>query len=195
MANVPQTGTLNSEVIRNVGGALPWLARLPKRPELPEPGWFTPTNLTATSSHELRHAIEGLARSLRERHDAVWTVASRMMDKLQAEIESTERGAIMDPEGTGVQALEETEEYFPHRMRGVVRHPGRSRALGRCGGARSRRLPGLGALEGLVCRYRVVVSASSLAVDDQRWRTRSNYRAHIHQWRGFDFLTGRRMNS
>ena len=112
MANVPQTGTLNSEVIRNVGGVLPWLARLPKRPELPEPGWFTPTNLTATSSHELRNAIEGLARNLRERHDAVWTVASRMMDKLQAEIESTERGAIMDPEGTGVQALEEAEEYF-----------------------------------------------------------------------------------
>ena len=112
MANHPETGVFDSEVIRNVGGALPWLARMPKQPELPNPGWFTPGNLTAVSSHEARQAVEGLARSLRKRHDAVSTVASPMMDKLQAEVESTKPGTIMDPEGTGVQALEESEQYF-----------------------------------------------------------------------------------
>ena len=38
MANHPETGVFDSEVIRNVGGALPWLARMPKQPDLPDSG-------------------------------------------------------------------------------------------------------------------------------------------------------------
>ena len=109
MASVVESASSTGEVIRNVGRVLPWLVRTSD--EL-DRSWFTPTNLTRASSRETLKALAVLERNLRRRRDAVTTVASGMMNKLQEEIESTTPGTIMDPAGTGVQALEEVEEYF-----------------------------------------------------------------------------------
>ena len=104
-----ETAASATDVIRNVGRLLPWLVRTSDEPDGRR---YTCIRLTQASSHETRAAVDALRSNLRERYDAVTNVASRMMDKLQAEIESTPPGTIMDPEGTGVQALEEAEEYF-----------------------------------------------------------------------------------
>ena len=104
VASAPST----SEVICNVGRVLPWLVRAPHEPDR---GWFTSLNLARAPSRETKQALEALQHNLRKRHEA-FTSASGMMKKLQAEIESTTPGTIMDPSGTGVQALEEAEEYF-----------------------------------------------------------------------------------
>ena len=103
------TAASATDVIRNVGRLLPWLVRTSDEPDRRR---YTCMHLTQASSRETRAAVDALMSNLRERYDAVTNVASRMMDKLQAEIESTPPGTIMDPEGTGIQALEEAEEYF-----------------------------------------------------------------------------------
>jgi len=103
------TAASATDVIRNVGRLLPWLVRTSDEPDCRR---YTCMNLTEASSRETRAAVDALMSNLRERYDAVTNVASRMMDKLQAEIESMPPGTIIDPEGTGIQALEEAEEYF-----------------------------------------------------------------------------------
>ena len=109
MGNAVDAAASATDVIRNVGRLLPWLVRTSDEPDGRR---YTCIHLTRASSHETRAAVDALRRNLRDRYDAVTNVASRMMDKLQAEIESMPPGTIMDPEGTGVQALEEAEEYF-----------------------------------------------------------------------------------
>ena len=53
-----------------------------------------------------------------------------MMDKLRAEVEATPPGTVMDPNGVGVQAFEETEGYFRNEcdelraIRGALEHSG-----------------------------------------------------------------------
>lgn len=109
MGNAVDAVASTTDVIRNVGRLLPWLVRTSDEPDGRR---YTCIHLARASSHETRAAVDALMSNLRERYDAVTNVASRMMDKLQAEIESTLPGTIMDPEGAGVQALEEAEEYF-----------------------------------------------------------------------------------
>jgi hypothetical protein len=96
-------------VIRNVGRLLPWLVRTSDEPDR---NWYTRIHLTQASSQETTAAVAALIGNLRKRYDTLTTVASRMMEKLRAEVESTPSSTTMDPEGTGVQALEEAEEYF-----------------------------------------------------------------------------------
>ena len=103
------TAPPNGEAIRNVGRVLPWLARMPGQPDR---NWFTPDNLVRTSDPETREALVALERNLGERHDSLCAAFTAMTDKLRAELESTVPGTVMDPDGTGVQALEEAEEYF-----------------------------------------------------------------------------------
>lgn len=134
MANVIESASPTSEVIYNVGRVLPWLVRTP-----PEPGrsWFTSLNLTQAASRETKNALEALQDNLRKRHEALATIASGMMDKLQAEIESTTPGTIMDPAGVGVQALEDAEKYFRieceelSSIRDALARSGGSEAYGR----------------------------------------------------------------
>ncbi len=109
MASVVESTPPTSEVISNVGRVLPWLFRTFDEPDR---SWFNPSNLARAPDPETRSALELLQRNLRKRHDAFTTIASGMMEKLQAEIESTTPGTTMDPAGTGVQALEDAEEYF-----------------------------------------------------------------------------------
>ena len=105
---------LNSDAIRNVGRVLPWLARLPGQPERQR---FRAGNLEWTSDDETRAAVAALERNLRERYDSVQGTISTMTDKLRTEVESAVPGTVLDPDGTGIQALEEAEEYFRSESR------------------------------------------------------------------------------
>lgn len=129
MASAVESAPSTSEVIYNVGRVLAWLARTPDEPDR---SWFTPSNLTRGTSRETRQALEILQHNLRKRHEVCTTIASGMMDKLQAEIESTPPGTIMDPEGSGVKTLEGVEEYFRVECEGLdsIRN-----ALDRSGGS------------------------------------------------------------
>ena len=100
---------LNSDAIRNVGRVLPWLARSPGRPDRER---FGTANLAGTPDGESRTAVAALERNLRERHDSVHAAISAMTEKLRVEVESAAADTVIDPDGTGVQALEEAEEYF-----------------------------------------------------------------------------------
>lgn len=100
---------LNSDAIRNVGQVLPWLDRLPDQPDVTR---FTPGDFAETWDRETREAVAVLERHLRKRHDSVNGAFSAMTDKLRAEVESAVPGTVLDPEGSGVQALEEAEKYF-----------------------------------------------------------------------------------
>ncbi len=100
---------LNGDAIRNVGQVLPWLAQLPGQPDREQ---FATVNLERSSDDETRIVVAALERNLRERHDSVHAAISAMTDKLRIEVESAVPGTVMDPDGTGVQALEEAEEYF-----------------------------------------------------------------------------------
>lgn len=100
---------LNGDAIRSVGRVLPWLARLPGQPDRER---FATGNLERSSDGETRTIVAALERNLRERHDSVHAAISVMADKLRIEVESAVPGTVMDPDGIGVQALEEAEEYF-----------------------------------------------------------------------------------
>jgi len=100
---------LNGDAIRNVGQLLPWLDRLPDPPDVTR---FTPGGYTDTRDRETREAVSVLERHLHKRHDSVNGAFSAMTDKLWTEVESAMPGTVLDPEGFGVQALEEAEEYF-----------------------------------------------------------------------------------
>ena len=109
MAGIREPATLNSDIVCHVGRILPWLADMPRQRD---PRWFTSKNLAQPTNLDIDNAVLGLARELRERREALTTAISQMTTKLKAEIESTQPGTIMDPEGTATQALEEAEEYF-----------------------------------------------------------------------------------
>lgn len=96
----------NSDAIRNVGQVLPWLAGTPDRAR------FSPGNLVRTTVRETRDAVADLKGSLRERHDSVGSAVSAMTDKLRTEVEAAPAGTTMDPDGSGVLALEEAEKHF-----------------------------------------------------------------------------------
>ena len=109
MASIREPSTLNSDIVCHVGRVLPWLAEKPGQSDM---SWFTARNLAHTSSRKIEAAVLSLAHELRERREAVTTAISQMTGKLKAEVESTEPGTIMDPDGTATQALEQAEEYF-----------------------------------------------------------------------------------
>ena len=96
----------NSDAIQSVGRVLPWLASIPDRSR------FAFDNLARTSDRETRDAVAGHERALRELHDSLDAAATAMMDKLRSEVEAAPAGTTMDPEGTGIQALEEAERFF-----------------------------------------------------------------------------------
>ena len=96
----------NSDAIRSVGRVLPWLAGIPDRSR------FASGNLARTSDREAPDAVADLERNLREKHDSVYSAIAAMTDKLRSEVQSAPAGTVLDPDGTGVQALEEAEEHF-----------------------------------------------------------------------------------
>ena len=100
---------LSGDAIRNVGQLLPWLDRLPDSPDLAR---FTPGEDADTCDSETREAVAVLERHLRKRHASVNGAFSAMTEKLWTEVESAAPGTVLDPEGSGVRALEEAEEYF-----------------------------------------------------------------------------------
>jgi len=100
---------LNSDAIRNVGQVLPWLDRLPGQPDVTR---FTPGDSIDIRDRDTREAVAVLERHLCKRQDSVNGAFSAMTEKLWAEVESAMPGTVLDPEGSGVQALEEAEEYF-----------------------------------------------------------------------------------
>lgn len=100
---------LNSDAIRNVGQVLPWLDRLPDQPDISR---FTPGDIAETSDRASREAVAVLERHFLKRHDSVNGAFSAMTEKLWTEVKSAMPGTVLDPEGSGVQALEEAEEYF-----------------------------------------------------------------------------------
>ena len=100
---------LNGDAIRNVGRVLPWLARLPGQPDMAQ---LSADDFAAASDRETREAVAILESSFRKRHESVNAVISAMTDKLRIEVESADPGTVLDPDGSGAQALEEAEKYF-----------------------------------------------------------------------------------
>ena len=127
MANASESVSSTGDAIRNVGRVLPWLAEIP---ESPDRARFTPERLLHSSDRETRRAVTRLERNLGERHDSINATVIAMMDKLRAEVEAIPPGTVMDPGGVGVQAFEETEEYFRSEIeelraiRGALEHSG-----------------------------------------------------------------------
>ena len=118
-----------------------------------------------------------------------------MMDKLQAEIESMPPGTIMDPEGAGVQALEEAEEYFRTEcdklcdIRDALERSGGSEAHGKAIIDQLDRVQ-FALHEG--CR---MVPGDALALADQRRHARSHHGANVHERRSVGFRSRRLMSS
>lgn len=106
---IPSSPLLDSDAIHSVGRVLPWLAEIPNSPDRTR---FTTDNLLRPSKRETRSAVAELERNFGERSKSIDHAAFAMMDKLRAEVEATPPGTVMDPQGIGVQAFEETEGYF-----------------------------------------------------------------------------------
>lgn len=127
MAIASEPVSPTGDAIRNVGRVLPWLAEFPERPD---PTRFTPDCLLRSSDRETRRAVTELERNLGERHESIDAAVITMMDKLRAEVEAAPPGTVMDPDGAGVQAFEETEGYFRNEsdelraIRGALDHSG-----------------------------------------------------------------------
>ena len=100
---------LNSEIIRDVGRALPWLAS--------EPG---PEPIRSGASAAKRSALlKAHAKGLRDRYDSLYPVIDRAGQKLAAAFEEMDPAEILDPEGEGTEALEGAEAHF-HAERGEL---------------------------------------------------------------------------
>lgn len=118
---------LDSDAIHSVGRVLPWLAQIPNGPDRVG---FTPDDLLRPSKRETRNAVAELERNLSERCKSIDPTVFAMMDKLRAEVEASPIGTVMDPDGVGVQAFEETEAYFRNEcdqlraIRGALEHSG-----------------------------------------------------------------------
>ena len=127
IASEPVSPTSNA--IRNVGRVLPWLAEFPKSPDRSR---FTPDCLLRSPDRETRRAVTELERDLGERYRSINAAVITMLDKLRAEVEAAPPGTVMDADGVGVQAFEETEEYFRSEcdelgaIRGALEHSGGS---------------------------------------------------------------------
>lgn len=106
MAVASAPHSLNGDAIQSVGRVLPWLAGIPDRSR------FASGNLARTSDRETRDAVTDLERKLRKQHDSVYAAITAMTVKLRIEVESAPADTVLDPDGTGVQALEEAEEHF-----------------------------------------------------------------------------------
>ena len=109
MAIASEPVSPTGDAIRNVGRVLPWLAEIPTGRERNR---ITSGDLLRPSNRETRNAVADLKRNLGERYKSVNSVIVTMIDKLRAEVEAAPAGTVLDPDGTGVEALEEAEEYF-----------------------------------------------------------------------------------
>ena len=100
---------LNSEIIRDVAQALPWLASEPA----PEP---IPPGVSAAKRSALLNAY---AKGLRDRYDSLYPVIDRAGQKLAAAFKELDLTENLDPDGEGTEALESAEAYF-HAQRGEL---------------------------------------------------------------------------
>ncbi|MDE0059438.1 MAG: hypothetical protein OXI22_12950 [Defluviicoccus sp.] len=107
---------LNGDAIQSIGRVLPWLARVPDQPDGSE---FALGNPAPTSEREAGEAAAALEGKLRKRHESLSAAFSAMTGKLRTEIQSAARDTVIDPDGAGVQALEEAEAYFRSERRGL----------------------------------------------------------------------------
>ncbi len=93
---------LSTEMIRDVGRALPWLVAEPRSESIP----------TGVLLREQTELLDAYAEDLRSRYDTLYPVINRSGHKLAAALKELDPASIVDPEGEGVDALENAEAYF-----------------------------------------------------------------------------------
>lgn len=116
MVAAPAPPPLNGDAIQSVGRVLPWLARMPDQPDGSE---FAPGNPARKSERAARKAATALEGKLRKRHESLSAAFSAVTGKLRAEIQLAASDTTIDPDGVGVQALEEAEAYFRSERGGL----------------------------------------------------------------------------
>ena len=97
---------LIAEMIRDVGRALPWLVAEPRSEPIP----------TGVSLREQTELPDAHAEGLRSRYDILYPVINRGGHRLAAAFKELDSASIVDPEGEGVEALEQAEAYFPAQL-------------------------------------------------------------------------------
>ena len=102
---------LTTEIIRDVGRVLPWLASEPRTEPIP----------TGMSAEERTRLLAVCAQGLRDRYDSLYPVVDRAGRKLMAELEELNPAELADPEGEGAAALERAESHFSSERADLAR--------------------------------------------------------------------------
>ncbi|MCY4231892.1 MAG: hypothetical protein OXF26_13665 [Alphaproteobacteria bacterium] len=102
---------LSTEMIRDLGRALPWLVAEPQSEPIP----------AGVSLCKRKDLLDAHAEGLRLRHDTLHPVIDRAGRKLAAAFKEQDPAEICDPEGEGAEALEKAEVYFHGQRSGLSR--------------------------------------------------------------------------
>ncbi len=104
-----QVAEFSGEAVRDVTGALVWVALPLEQPEVLNENALS--NLH-TNRNEWQRVIQALTDSFRERYNAQASIIATFHDRLLKAAKDFPPGQEMDPDDIGVPALERGEAYF-----------------------------------------------------------------------------------